>query len=306
MAKKILVRREASGPLKATRAKSDKALLESWIASLPAKTTQEKFRVTAERFLAALAPIGLREATVEDVREARDHIGRNAAGEELSQATRRQYELRIKSLLSYAHKLGYTLFNAGVTLKVKPDQSRAQLAKRIIEPVEVQQLIRAARRPRDRLLMAVLYAGGLRISELVGLSWSDIIQREDKVQLSVLGKGGRVRQVLLPTAVSKALLELRGDTGAGEAVFATRTGTRLKQRAIRYMIKRAARKAGVPETISPHWLRHAHGSHALERGATLAEVQSTLGHANVSTTSGYLHARPNSSSGLALDEGIFR
>lgn len=52
--------------------------------------------------------------------------------------------------------------------------------------------------------------------------------------------------------------------------------------------------------------RHAHASHALDRGATLAEVQWTLGHANVATTSGYLHARPNGSSGLKLDEGIFR
>jgi len=59
------------------------------------------------------------------------------------------------------------------------------------------------------------------------------------------------------------------------------------------------------EAVSPHWLRHAHGSHALDRGATLSEVQTTLGHANVATTSGYLHARPDTSSGLKLDEGIF-
>ena len=72
------------------------------------------------------------------------------------------------------------------------------------------------------------------------------------------------------------------------------------------MIKGAARRAGIAHAVSPHWLRHAHGSHALERGATLAEVQSTLGHANVATTNGYLHARPNTSSGLKLDEGIFR
>ena len=72
------------------------------------------------------------------------------------------------------------------------------------------------------------------------------------------------------------------------------------------MIKRAAKKAGIAETVSPHWLRRAHGSHALDRGVTLAEVQSTLGHANASTTSGYLYAQPNSSSGLKLDEGIFR
>ena len=167
-------------------------------------------------------------------------------------------------------------------------------------------LIRAARSRRDRVLLATLYAGGLRISELVGLSWVDVIVRDDKVQLAVTGKGNRVRQVLLPQAVSTSLLGLRGDAGANDPVFATRTGTRLKQRAIGYMIKRAAKHAGIAETVSPHWLRHAHGSHALDRGATLAEVQSTLGHANVATTSGYLHARPNTSSGLKLDEGIFR
>jgi len=52
-------------------------------------------------------------------------------------------------------------------------------------------------------------------------------------------------------------------------------------------------------------LRHAHGSHAIDRGATLPEVQNTLGHDNIATTSGYLHARPDSSSGLKLDPGVF-
>jgi integrase/recombinase XerD len=71
------------------------------------------------------------------------------------------------------------------------------------------------------------------------------------------------------------------------------------------MIKRAAKAAGINTAASPHWLRHAHGSHAIVRGASLPEVQATLGHGNISTTSGYLHARPDSSSGLRLDEGVF-
>jgi integrase/recombinase XerD len=71
------------------------------------------------------------------------------------------------------------------------------------------------------------------------------------------------------------------------------------------MVKRAAAKAGINESVSPHWLRHAHGSHAIDRGASLPEVQSTLGHGNNATTSGYLHARPNTSSGLHLDPGVF-
>jgi integrase/recombinase XerD len=57
--------------------------------------------------------------------------------------------------------------------------------------------------------------------------------------------------------------------------------------------------------VSPHWLRHAHGSHAIERGASLPEVQATLGHGNIATTSGYLHARPDSSSGSASTRECF-
>ena len=72
------------------------------------------------------------------------------------------------------------------------------------------------------------------------------------------------------------------------------------------MVKRTAAKAGVNQAISPHWLRHAHGSHAIDRGASVPEVQATRGHNNISTTSGYLHARPDSSSGLVLDAGTFQ
>lgn len=88
--------------------------------------------------------------------------------------------------------------------------------------------------------------------------------------------------------------------------FASRKGGRhLTETAVNGMVKRAAAKAGITMAVSPHWLRHAHGSHAIDRGATLPEVQTTLGHSNIATTSGYLHARPDSSSGLVLDRGIF-
>jgi integrase/recombinase XerD len=72
------------------------------------------------------------------------------------------------------------------------------------------------------------------------------------------------------------------------------------------MIKRAAERAGVNQAVSAHWLRYVHARHALGRGATVGEVRDTLGHANVATTSAYLHASPDRSSGLVLDEGIFR
>ena len=156
------------------------------------------------------------------------------------------------------------------------------------------------------MLLEVAYAGGLRISEILALNWSDVLPRDQgRVQLSVTGKGGKVRQVLLPEIVSRSLLSLRGDAGANVPVFVSQKGGRMTERAVHHMLKATAKKAGINEAVSPHWLRHAHGSHAIERGATLPQVQQTLGHGNIATMSGYLHARPDDSSGLCLDLGVF-
>ena len=158
---------------------------------------------------------------------------------------------------------------------------------------------------RNRVLVQVAYACGLRISELVALTWGQVIRREDgKVQLNVLGKGNKPRQVLLPEVVSNALLKLRGDAGDDAPIFANPAGGRLTDRAVNYMLKGAAERAGLPGGFSAHWLRHAHASHAIDHGAALPVVQSTLGHGNIAVTSGYLHARPGDSSGLHLDPGV--
>ena len=289
--------------VKATRAESAEALLKSWLRSLNSPHSQRNFEVTARRFLAQLPDGGLRVATVEGVRDALTSMSTD-----LSEASARQYVLRIKSLLGYAHALGYTPFNAGATIKVRSDASNrgANLAKRIMSEVEVSLLIRAAPSKRDRVLLEVIYAGGLRVSETVGLTWADVLPRDDRVQLSILGKGGKVRQVLLPEIVSRALLSLRGEADANDPVFPSRNGGgKLTERNVNAMVKRTAAKAGINEAVSPHWLRHAHGSHAIDRGASLPEVQTTLGHDNIATTSDYLHACPDTSSGLHLDPGVF-
>ena len=109
-----------------TRAESDTELVRSWVQSLSSPHTRRNFEKTALRFLEALQ-VGILKATIEDVREALTKITEGA-----SDATAQQYVLRVKSLFSYGHKLGYMPFNAGVTIKIKPDQSRGQLAKRIM------------------------------------------------------------------------------------------------------------------------------------------------------------------------------
>jgi integrase/recombinase XerD len=287
--------------VRATRADSDETLVASWLASLNSPHTRSNFGRTARRFLAELG-MGLRAAKVEDVRDA---LARITAG--LKETSARQHTARVKSLLGYGHRLGYLGFNAGQVIKVRNEgaQRGAQLAQRIISETEVALLIRATREERDRAMLMTLYAAGLRVSELVALTWADAIPRDDRVQLNVMGKGGVVRQVLLPAIVSKALGELRGDAGASDPIFASRKGGALTTRAVHGLVRRAARRAGIPAPVSPHWLRHAHASHAIDRGASLPEVKTTLGHSNVATTSQYLHARPDTSSGLRLDPGVF-
>jgi integrase/recombinase XerD len=282
----------------ATKATSDEQLAASWVASLNSAHSRRNCAKTAERFLAELeAP--LRAATVEDVREALTAI---TSG--LAPTSARQIVLRIKSLLSYGHRLGYLTFNAGAVIKVRGDTR--SIAQRIVSEVEIGLLVRAARGIRDRVLVQVAYAGGLRISELVALTWGQVIRRDDgKVQLNVLGKGSKPRQVLLPEVVSNALLKLRGDVGDSDPIFANRAGGHLTDRAVNYMLKAAAERAGLPTAFSAHWLRHAHASHAIDHGAALPVVQATLGHGNIAVTSGYLHARPGESSGLSLDPGVF-
>jgi integrase/recombinase XerD len=178
-----------AGTLSATRATSDAAIVESWLAGMASEATRLNFAKTAERFLAELTRRGLtlRTAAVEDVREAIDAIGT-----EFAPSTARQYAQRVKSLLGYAHRLGYLQFNAGAAIKTK--SGGGDLAKRIASETEIALLIRAAPTKRDRVLIQVGYAGGLRVSELVALTWSDVIEREaGAVQIHVVGKGKKVR-----------------------------------------------------------------------------------------------------------------
>src|SRR6185369_12050977 len=103
-----------------------------------------------------------------------------------------------------------------------------------------------------------------------------------------------------------SLNKLRKSAEFGDLVFASRSGQPLDRGRVRVILRQAARNAGVADKtpqISPHWLRHAHASHALDHGAPIHLVQATLGHSSVATTSAYLHARPGDSSARFLNAG---
>jgi integrase/recombinase XerD len=147
---------------------------------------------------------------------------------------------------------------------------------------------------RDRAILEVLYATGMRVSELVDLKVGDLDL--DQGVCSVFGKGSKERLVPMGAparmTLERYLREVRPrlDTGKGGGrVFLNHRGRPLSRMAVWNLVKANAERAGIRGRVSPHTLRHSFATHLLEGGADLAAVQELLGHADISTTQVYTH-----------------
>jgi len=147
---------------------------------------------------------------------------------------------------------------------------------------------------RDRAMLELLYASGLRVSELVMLQLSQLNMRQGV--LRVVGKGDKERLVPLGEEagewLQRYLEEARPSLLRGrlcDAFFVTQRGAAMTRQAFWYLIKRYARQAGVETELSPHSLRHSFATHLLNHGADLRALQMLLGHSNLSTTQIYTH-----------------
>jgi integrase/recombinase XerD len=207
----------------------------------------------------------------------------------------------IKSLFGFCTRMRVISFNPAAELPLPCYANH--LPERILPEEELQRILGVELDPRDKTLLNLIYIAGLRVSEATQLRWRNLRNRGDAGLVTVFGKGGRTRSIPLPPAMWSELTELRQDATGDELVFPSRTGRLLDRGRVRAIVRQAARRAGVDENVSPHWLRHAHASHALDRGAPIHLVQATLGHSSVATTSVYLHARPGDSSARFLSAG---
>jgi len=141
---------------------------------------------------------------------------------------------------------------------------------------------------RAAAIVELLYASGLRVSELVGLDRRDLDFGEMTVR--VIGKGRKERIVPFGEAAAGALRAYLGARGAGTgAVFLNRRGGRLTVRSVHTIVRRRARAAGIVRRVSPHTLRHTFATHLLDSGADLRMIQELLGHSRLSTTQRYTH-----------------
>ena len=260
-----------------------------WLEDGLAKNTLESYRRDLAQLAAFLKQRPLAKAREEDLFAfLAARRGKNTSAARMLSTLKRFFR----------HCLREHAIEADPTLKLDPPKRAPRFPKTLSE-ADVEALLAApdAAAPlglRDRAMLEVLYASGLRVSELVGLKTFEA--NLDAGVLRVLGKGSKERLVPLgEEAVSwvqrylagarPALLGRRGS----DALFVTARGAGMTRQAFWHLIKRYGARAVPGKMLSPHVLRHAFATHLINHGADLRVVQMLLGHADISTTQIYTH-----------------
>jgi integrase/recombinase XerC len=221
-------------------------------------------------------------------------ISRNAG---LARTTLARRAAALRTFTAWAHRRGLAGTDAGQLLASPRAHRRLPPVLRADEAAAAMNPPAEADGPaamRDRVVLELLYATGIRVSELVGLDVDDVDRR--RRVLRVLGKGSKERTVPYGLAAERALDEWlrRGRPklarpGSGPALLLGVRGRRLDPRTAREIVHDAVRRvAGAPD-IGPHGLRHTAATHLLDGGADLRSVQELLGHASLATTQIYTH-----------------
>jgi site-specific recombinase XerD len=191
-----LVRQDTYFPQ--TQADTDQQLIALWLHGRPA-STQAAYRRAIERFLTVVDK-PLRSVTLGDVQGFADSLSEKAP------ATTARILSSIKSLFAFGYRLGYLPFDVGRPLRLPARKS--PLAERIMTEADTHRVIALEPNRRNRVMLRLLYASGVRVSELCGLKWRDLKERDDAGQVTVFGKGGKTRTILLSVATWRELVPL--------------------------------------------------------------------------------------------------
>lgn len=268
-----------------------------WLEDGLSRNTLDSYRNDLQLFSAWLrkrnpddsALTGATRTDLLDFLESRvlDKIKASTASRELSS---------LKRFYRYLLRQGKIIVDP--SLNIETPKMQRHLPESLTEN-EVEQLLNAPDLSaplglRDRAMLEVLYASGLRVSELINLKYSQISM--DMGILKVLGKGRKERLAPLGEEslewLSRYTREARPALLTGivtDTIFVTARGAAMTRQAFWYLIKRYARQVGIVKQLSPHTLRHAFATHLLNHGADLRVVQLLLGHADISTTQIYTH-----------------
>ncbi len=309
---------------------SDQTLVRRWLAE-KSPGTQDEYARDLERFV-DFVDLPLRYVTLGHLQDYREHL----ADQGYAKSTQKRKLSAIKSIFTFGTELQYFAHNVGAALSTP--RARNNRAERILSEADLWAILRDETDLRNHVLLRLFYASGGRVSDIEDLRWRDLKDRPDLEgpdgrpggQVTFFGKGDKTRAVSLYSTVWSLIVRLHeeereeGFGTADDPVFRSRNGGCLSRTQIWRIVKQASTRAGVKlkektrddgvvkrdeegepvmvSEVSPHWFRHAHASHALQKGADLELVRETLGHESIETTKTYLHAQPGKSSSYYVDD----
>lgn len=258
--------------------------------------TVKNYMVDLTQFLDFVQTKTKKNASIKEIDNLliRDYVGQLFGKKNPTSISRKLSSIR--SFLDYCIKKG--------SIKTNPAKEVAspKIPKRIPKFLTVDEVFALIDTPnmdtaagrRDKAILELLYASGLRVSELVNLKMSDIDM--DEMIVKVLGKGRKERLVPMGTKACDTLrkyLDLRpalaAREGANEPVFVNKSGKKISVRSVERMVEKYLKQSGINKNVTPHVLRHTFATHLLNAGADMRGIQELLGHTSLSTTQKYTH-----------------
>jgi integrase/recombinase XerD len=290
---------------------SDPLVIDTWLRTHRSERTREAYRADIRLLQEFTDHKPLQTVTLVDLLNFQDELVQRRE----ATTTQARRISAIKSLLTFCFKAGYIPVNVGRAIKAPAIEEK--LAERIMSEAQVQKMLALETNIRNHAMLRLLYNAGLRVSEVIQLTWNDVQSNQNGGQVRVFGKGSKERYIVISKETYDELQALRKNTFDFSPVFQSHKSTKggfLERLQVNRIVEQAAIRADIKvylETdksgqevqrsrVSPHWLRHAHGSHAIDHGAPVTLVRDTLGHTSIATTNKYSHARPGESSGRFL------
>lgn len=285
---------------------TEEKLIELWLRSHSSLNTQKTYRSALARYQdfakKPLATVNLEEAlnfrdSLADMKDNSSRIIINA----------------VKSFYTFAHEMG--LFPVNVWKLVKAPSPKSAVHRRLLPESVVVNMIMSEPDLRNECALRLLYSAGLRVAELCNLKWVDVTMLPSGVGSIHIekGKGDKSRSIPLHDDTWVRIQKLRESHAKSIYVIPSRQkassvkekeekGERIDESSIFRIVRAAARRVGIPnwEQVSPHWLRHCHGTHAASRGVPLPVVRDTMGHSNIAITDIYVHVSSEESSSRKL------
>lgn len=251
--------------------------------------TRAAYRRDLDEFLAHVRK-EFRQVEVLDILEYQSRLSSGAP------RTAARKVASVRSFYRFLNNREVTAINLARIETPKVEQSLSR--NKLLTETEVKAIIDAAAPdPAQHAFVRLLYLTAIRVSEALALRWRDLQPLSTGGEAHVVGKGCKHRDVFLPEGLWKHLMELRGEAGEEGILFPA-----LNRRKAWEIVKKLGKAAKIAKDVSPHSFRHAHISHALKHGATIAELRDQAGHANISTTSLYSHASGERSTASRLIE----